>query len=63
MNKYLIINDQNNFLHILVCVVSLLKHTDLNIIKFLSKILIFLKDGASSGLSPEPSDKKAISSI
>ena len=59
MNKYMIFNDQNNVLHILVRVVrSLLKHTDLNITEFLSKILLFPEDCASSGLSQDPSNKK-----
>ena len=44
------------------CVItrSLLKHTDLNITEFLSKILLFPKDCASSDLSQDPSNKKAI---
>ena len=59
----MIFNDQNNFLHILVRVVlfitrSLLKHTDLNRTEFLSKILLFPKDCASSGLSQDPSNKR-----
>ena len=65
MNKYMIFNDQNNFLHILVrtCSVitrALLKHPDLNITEFLSKILLFPEDCASSSLSQDPSDKKTI---
>ena len=36
----------------------IIKHTDLNITKFLSKILLFPKDCASSGLSQAPSNKK-----
>ena len=51
----------NNFLHNLVCCVitrSFLKHTDLNITEFLSKILLFSQDYPSSGLSQDPSDKK-----
>ena len=56
MSKYIIINHENNFLHILV---SLLKHTDLNITEFLPNILLFPEDCASSGLSQYPSDKKA----
>ena len=59
----MIFNDQNDFLHILVRVVitrSLLKHTDLNITEFLSKILLFPKDCASLGLSQDPSNKKTI---
>ena len=60
----MIFNDQNNFLHILVHVVllhgHLLKHTDLNITEFLSKILLFPEDCASSGLSQDPSNKKTI---
>ena len=39
---------------------SLLKHTDLNITDFLSKILLFPEDCASSGLSQDPSYKKTI---
>ena len=64
MNKYKIINDQNNFLHILVCFVlllitrSLLKHTNTNITEFLTIILLFPEDCASSGLSQDPPDKK-----
>ena len=62
MNKYMIFNNPNNFLHILVRVFvitrSLLKHTDLNIIEFLSKILLFPEDCASSGLSQDLSNKK-----
>ena len=58
MNKYMIFNDQNNFLHILVRVVLLYGHTDLNITEFLSKILLFPEDCASSGLSQDPSNKK-----
>ena len=38
---------------------SLLKHTDLNITGFLPKILLFLEDCSFSGLSQDPSDKKA----
>ena len=64
MNKYVIFNDQNNFLHTLVHIVlltrSLLKHTDLNITEFLSKFLLFPEDCASSGLSQDPSNKKTI---
>ena len=43
------------------CVItrSLLKHTDLNLTKFLIKILLFPEDCAPSGLSQDPSDKKA----
>ena len=39
---------------------SLLKHTDLNRTEFLSKILLFPEDCASSGLSQDPSNKKLI---
>ena len=60
MHKYMIFNDQNNFLHILVRVVLLLKHTDLNRTEFLSKILLFPEDCTSSGLSQDPSNKKTI---
>ena len=61
----MIFNDQNNFLHMLVRVVlfitqSLLKHIDLNITKFLSKILLVPEDCASLGLSQDPSNKKTI---
>ena len=44
------------------CVItrSLLKHTDLNRTDFLSKILLFLEDCASSGLSQDPPNKKTI---
>ena len=42
------------------CVLSLLKHTDLNRTEFLSKILLFPEDCASSGLSQDPSNKKTI---
>ena len=55
----MIINDQNNFLNNLVCVVSFLKHIDFNITEFLQKILLFPEDCTSSGLSQDPSDKKA----
>ena len=58
----MIINAQNNFLHNLVyCVItrSFLNHTDLNITEFLPKILLFHEDCTSSGLSQDPSDKKA----
>ena len=43
------------------CVItrSFLKHTDLNITEFLPKILLFPEDCTSSGLSQDPSDKKA----
>ena len=43
------------------CVVtrSFLKHTDLNITDFLPEILLFPEDCTSSGLSQDPSDKKA----
>ena len=58
MNKYMIINYQNNFLHILVCVLYYV-YTDLNITEFLPKILLFPEDCSSSGLSQDPSDKKA----
>ena len=58
MNKYMIFNDQNNFLHTLMRIVLLLKHTDLNITDFLSKILLFPEDCASSCLSQDPSNKK-----
>ena len=34
-------------------------HTDLNVTEFLSKILLFPEDCKSSGLSQDPSDKKA----
>ena len=63
MNKYTIFNGQNNFVTFAVCCVitrSLLKHIDLNITIFLPKILLFPEDCASSGLSQNPSDKKAI---
>ena len=43
--------------HFGVC--SFLKHTDLNITEFLRKILLFPEDCTSSGLSLDPSDKKA----
>ena len=61
MNNYMIINAQNNFLHNLMCVItrSFLKHTDLNVTEFLPKILLFPEDCTSSGLSQDPSDKKA----
>ena len=41
MIDYVIINDQNNFLHNVVCVItrSFLKHTDLNITEFLPKTI------------------------
>ena len=52
----MIFNDQNNFLHILVR--SLLKHTDLNITKFLSKIQLFSEDCPSLGLSQDLSNLK-----
>ena len=44
------------------CVItrSLLKHTDLNITDFLSKILLFPENCASSGLLQDPSNKKKI---
>ena len=44
------------------CVItrSLLKDTDLNRTEFLSKILLFPEDCASSGLSQDPSNKKTI---
>ena len=64
MNNHMILYAQNNYLHTLVYVVtcvitrSFLKHTDLNITKFLPKILIFPVDCTSSGLSQDPSDKK-----
>ena len=47
------------------CVItrSLLKDTELNITEFLPKILLFPEDCASSGLSQDPSDKKAIYKI
>ena len=38
---------------------SFLKHTDLNNAEFLPKILLFPEDCTSSGLSQDPSDKKA----
>ena len=62
MINYMIINDQNNFLHNLVCCVikrSFLNHTDLNITEFSHKILFFPEDCTTSGLSQDPSDKKA----
>ena len=49
------------FSHFGACFVitrSLLKHTDLNITEFLSKILLFPEDCASSGLSQDPSNNK-----
>ena len=44
------------------CVItrSLLKHTDINITDFLTKILLFPEDSAFSGLSQDLSDKKTI---
>ena len=63
MDKYRILNHQNNFLHILVYAVvtgSLLKHTDSNITEFLPKILLFLEDCATWGLSQVLSDRKSI---
>ena len=39
---------------------SFLKHTDLNITEFLTKILLFPEDCTCSGLSQDPSDKKQI---
>ena len=50
MSKYMIINHQNNFLHILVHAVllharSLLKNTDSNIIEILPKISLFPEGG------------------
>ena len=60
MNKYMIINHQNNILHILVSVMSLLKHTDLNITDFFAKNpIIFHEYCAFSDLSQDPSDKIA----
>ena len=63
MNNYMINNAQNNFLHnfFVCCVItrSFLKHTDLIITEFLSKILLFPEDCTCSGLSQDPSDKKA----
>ena len=62
MNKYMISNYQNNFLQILVYLCYyrvLLKHTNLNITEFLSKILLFIEDCGSSGLSQDLSDKNA----
>ena len=60
----MIINDQNKFsTHFGACCVitwSLLKHTDLNITEFLAKTLLFPEDCASSGLSQDTIDKKAI---
>ena len=43
------------------CVItrSLLKHTDLNVTEFLPKNLLFPEYCAPSGLSQDPSDKKA----
>ena len=43
------------------CVItrSFLKHTDLNVTDFLPKILLFHKDCTCSGLSQDPSHKKA----
>ena len=49
--------------YIFWCTRSLLKHTDLNRTEFLSKILLFTEDCASSGLSQDPSNKKTIYSI
>ena len=40
--------------------VIILKHIDLNITEFLSKILLFPEDCASSGLSEDPSNKKTV---
>ena len=57
MNKYMNFNDQNNFLHILVLVVLLHGQVES---EFLSKILLFPEDCASSGLSQDPSNKKTI---
>ena len=39
---------------------SFLKHIDLNISKFLPKILLFPEDCTSSGLSQDPFEKKQI---
>ena len=43
------------------CVItqSLLNHTDFNITDFFIKVLLFPEDCVSSGLSQDPSDKKA----
>ena len=48
-----------NFSVCFVITRSFLKHTDLNITEFLRKILLFPEDCTSSGLSLDPSDKKA----
>ena len=65
MNKYMLLNHQNNFFtHFGVCydiIRSLLKYTNLNITEFLTKILLFLEYCAFSGLSQDLSDKKKIS--
>ena len=59
MNKYMIINHQNNFGVYCVITRSLLKHTDLNIMELLPKPLLFHVYCASSDLPQDPSDKIA----
>ena len=43
-----------------LCYYTVIIHTDLNVTEFLSKILLFPEDCATSGLSQDPSNKKTI---
>ena len=62
MNKHMMIEHENNIsTHFGVfCIItrSLLKYTDLNITEFLTKIIVFLEDCASKGLSQTYLKKK-----